>query len=54
MYFVATSDEYDQFIVNPKFKDIIIYQILPFPNGKSGFYVLTLNIADNIDEIIAA
>ena len=54
MYFVATSDEYDQLIVNPKFKDIIIYQILPFPNWKSGFYVLTLNIADNIDEIIAA
>jgi hypothetical protein len=54
MYFVATSDEYDKLIVNPRFKDIIIYQVLPFPNGKPGFYVLTLNTADNIDEIIFA
>jgi hypothetical protein len=54
LYFVATSDEYDQLTANPKFKDITIYQILPFPNGKPGFYVLTLNIADKIDEIIAA
>jgi hypothetical protein len=54
MYFVATSNEYDKLIVNPEFKDIVVYQILPFPNGKPGFYVLTLNIADNIEEILTA
>ena len=54
MYFVATSDEYDKLLINPKFKDINVSQILSLPNGKPGFYVLTLNVVDNIDAIIAS
>jgi hypothetical protein len=54
MYFVATSDEYDKLLVNPKFKDISVSQILFFPNGKPGFYVITLNVVDNIDAIISS
>ena len=54
MYFVATSDEYDKLLVNPKFKDITVSQILFFPNGKPGFYVITLKVVDNIDAIISS
>jgi hypothetical protein len=54
MYFVATSDEYDKLLKNPEFKDIKVDQILPFPDGRPGFYVITLKVSDNIDQIIAA
>ena len=54
LYFVATSDEYDKLVESPKFKDIKVDQVLPFPDGRPGFYVLTLKVVDNIDQIVAA
>jgi hypothetical protein len=54
IYFVATSDEYDKLIHKTEFQNIEIKQTLPFPNGKPGFYVLTLRVSDNIEQIIAA
>ncbi|MCX6066139.1 MAG: hypothetical protein NT121_10355, partial [Chloroflexi bacterium] len=39
---------------SPKFKDIKVDQVLPFPDGRPGFYVLTLKVVDNIDQIVAA
>ncbi len=54
LYTIATSDEYDKLMGNPEFKDITIHQILDFPNKKPGFYVLTLKVAENIEEILAA
>jgi hypothetical protein len=53
MYFVATPDEYDKLLKNPEFKDINVNQILPYPDGKPGFYVIMLKVSDNIDQIIA-
>jgi 4-amino-4-deoxy-L-arabinose transferase-like glycosyltransferase len=53
LYFIATSNEYDNLVQNPEFKDIKVEQIIPLPDGKPGFYVITLSIADNIDQIIA-
>jgi hypothetical protein len=53
-YFVVTQAEYDKLLANPEFKDITVDQILLFPDGKPGFYVLTLKVSDNIDQIIAA
>jgi hypothetical protein len=54
LYFVATSDEYDKLINNPEFKDIKVEQMLPFPDGRPGFYVISLSVADDIDQIISA
>lgn len=54
LYFVATSDEYDKLILNAEFQNIKVDQTLSFPDGKPGFYVLTLEISDNIEKIIAA
>ncbi|MEI7846106.1 MAG: hypothetical protein WCK35_09910 [Chloroflexota bacterium] len=53
-YFISTSDEYDKLIENPEFNNISVKEILPFPNNQPGFYVLTLNVSDNIDKILEA
>jgi hypothetical protein len=54
MRFIVTSNEYDALIDNPKFTDIVVHKTILHPNGKPGFYLITLKLADNIDEIIAA
>jgi hypothetical protein len=52
--FVATSDEYNKLVNDPKFKDISVQSIIPYPNEQPGFYVLTLLPSDNIQEVLAA
>jgi hypothetical protein len=37
-----------------KFTDLQIEQILPYPDGKPGFYFIRLRYVDNIDELLAA
>jgi hypothetical protein len=54
MYFVTTSNEYDNLINNTEFQNIKIEQTLLLPNGNPGFYVITLDVANNIEQIIAA
>jgi hypothetical protein len=53
LYFVATSDEYNKLITNPEFSDIKVKQMLPYPDGRPGFYVITLNVSANIDQIVS-
>lgn len=52
--FIVPYNEYDNLIQNPKFKDIVVHKIIPYPNGKPGFYILNLSAADNLDELLAA
>jgi hypothetical protein len=52
LYFVTTSDEYDKLVNNPEFQDIQVEQMIPFPDGRPGFYVISLKVANNIDQII--
>jgi len=52
--FIIPYNEYDNLLTNPKFKDIVVHKIIPYPNGKPGFYIVTVHPADNLDEIIAA
>jgi hypothetical protein len=54
LHFVATADEYNRLVESSQFKDIKVEQTLNFPNNKPGFYVITLKVADNIEQIIAA
>ena len=54
IFFVATTDEYNKLLANPKFKDIVIQKIIYFPDKTPGFYVITLHPADNLDEILKA
>ncbi len=54
MYFVATANEYRKLRESQEFKDIQVQETIPYPNGEAGFYVITLKVADNIEQIIAA
>ena len=53
LYFVSTSDEYDKLLVNSEFNNLKFKEVLNFPNNKPGFYVLTVQAANNIEEILA-
>jgi hypothetical protein len=53
-HFVVTGNEYDKLLVDPKFKDIVIYKVIPYPNGNPGFYVISLSPTDNAIEILNA
>jgi hypothetical protein len=53
-YFVVTYQEYDKIIADPKFKQVVVRSTIPYPDGRIGFYVLNIQPADNLDEILAA
>jgi hypothetical protein len=50
--FVMTAKEYQKTIDSGKFMDIRIHKILDYPDGRPGFYFVTLEYVDNIDEIL--
>jgi hypothetical protein len=52
--FIVPYNEYDNLLKNPKFTDLVVHKILPYPDGKPGFYVMSLRPADNIDELLEA
>lgn len=51
---VMTPQEYDKALSSPKFKNVDLDQVLPYPNGDPGFYFARLTYADNVDAIFAA
>lgn len=51
--FILTADEYGNLSKDDKIKAINIYKTLPYPNGKTGFYLATLEYPENIQQIIA-
>jgi len=52
--FIMTPQEYDIVMESAKLTDIHVKKIIPYPNGKPGFYFVQLRYADNSDEIFAA
>jgi hypothetical protein len=52
--FVWTSEEYKMAVESGKFKSINVEKVIPYPNGEPGFFVVRMQYADNIDEILAA
>jgi hypothetical protein len=52
--FIVPYNEYDNLLLNPKFTDLRVHKIIPYPNGKPGFYVMSLQPADNIAELLEA
>ena len=52
--FVWTAEEYKRAVDSGKFKSIDVEQIIHYPNGEPGFFVVRMQYADNIDEIFAA
>lgn len=51
-FVIVTFDEYKKIISSSKFKSITIDKIIYFPDNTPGFYVLTLQYADDINETI--
>ncbi len=54
MLFVMTPDEYETATQSGKFTDIQIERILPYPDGRPGFYFVRLRYVDDIAEILEA
>jgi hypothetical protein len=52
--FIMPYNEYDNIIKNPKFKDIVVHRIIPYPNGQPGFYITSVSPSDTLSEILAA
>jgi len=49
--FIMLSNEYEDLIKSQKFTDIVIKKIIPYPNGKPGFYFGQMKYVDNAEEI---
>jgi hypothetical protein len=52
--FVLTPEEFQKVIESDKFTGIQILNIIPYPNGKPGFYFIHMRYIDNVDSIFSA
>jgi hypothetical protein len=51
--FVMTQDDLDYVYDSGKFNDISVEEIIPYPDGNSGFYFVRLEYIDDIEAILA-
>ena len=49
--FVLSPNEYDWALSSGKFTDVEIVRVLPWPDGRPGFYFIKLSYVDNIEAI---
>jgi hypothetical protein len=49
---IMLPNEYHWMLESGKFTDIEVIQTLKYPNGSNGFFFVTMNYVDNIEEII--
>ncbi|NMB89752.1 MAG: hypothetical protein GYA17_15440 [Chloroflexi bacterium] len=52
--FVMTPEEFKMTLESGKFKPPYIDKILPYPDGRPGFYFVQVQYVDNIDQVLAA
>jgi hypothetical protein len=52
--FILPPEEFAALQENPKFAEIEVLDVLPYPDGKSGFYFVTLDYAPGVEAIFAA
>ncbi|HET9906148.1 MAG TPA: hypothetical protein VFQ23_05895, partial [Anaerolineales bacterium] len=52
--FIMTPYEYADIKDNPKFTDVDVETIVPYPDGSPGFYFVRLRYVDNVEEVFAA
>ncbi len=53
MVFVMPANEYEQARSSPKFARVDVEQIIPYPDGRPGFYFARLAYADDFDATLA-
>lgn len=51
--FVMTPEEFDWLPKTGKFTDVEVLKVLPYPNGKPGFYFISLRYVDGIADVFA-
>jgi hypothetical protein len=51
---VLPAYEYQQAIHEPKLSDIVVDKVIPYPNGKPGFYFVHLSYSSSADALFAA
>ncbi|MCE1254450.1 MAG: glycosyltransferase family 39 protein, partial [Anaerolineae bacterium] len=51
--FIFTPQEFEDIQNSPKFQDIKVEKILPYPDGSAGFIFFRMRYADQIDKIMA-
>jgi hypothetical protein len=54
MLFILPYNDYDRAVADPKFKSVSVEDILPYPDGRPGFYLVRLTYADNVEALFAA
>jgi hypothetical protein len=52
--FVMTASEYQEAASSPKFKEVKVEEVIPYPDGTPGFYLARVAYADNVEAILAA
>jgi hypothetical protein len=51
--FIMTAEEYEQALKEPKFTDLQVDQILPYPDGRQGFYFIQMRYSENATALFA-
>jgi len=51
--FILPPEEYQRALDSHKFNDVLIQSTLPWPDGKTGFYFVTMRYVDNVDALFA-
>ncbi|MBN8655301.1 MAG: glycosyltransferase family 39 protein [Anaerolineae bacterium] len=54
MVFVITPDDYKQVFENPKFSNLTVEKVVPYPDGTPGFYFIRLQYSEDIEALLAA
>lgn len=54
MLFVMTQSEFQKVENNPKFTNVSVEKLIPYPNGKPGFYFVRLEYSQAAEAIFAA
>jgi hypothetical protein len=50
---VMPADEFEKARESPKFKEVKVERVIPYPDGRPGFFAVRLQYADDVDRIMA-
>ncbi len=53
-YFVVTAEEFEKIATDPKFQEVTVRSVIPYPDERPGFRVINIQFADNIEGLLAA
>lgn len=51
---VLPREEYQHAIESGKFRNVIVHEVINYPDNTSGFYIVSMDYVDNIEEIFEA